>query len=741
MRLFSLSYFFFLSSLGIGQNTFFSKVDDVEVIENSSILSSPWMGGINAAQFSTIDVNNDNLEDLFIFDRTGNTISIYINTGSDYIYSSEYADKFPDLQYWALLRDYNQDGKKDIFSYVSGGIGVWLNTSNGSQLSFSQQTFTNYTTNTQDPYVLSFQFGNQTNLFVSKVDIPDINDIDGDGDLDVLTFGVLGSRVEYHQNLSVDLGYGTDSLDFEIKNACWGHFLETGFNTNTCVLFDTCTSNVANPQKLSSSSPKHAGSTILSIDLNNDNVKDLILGDVSFSNLVALYNDNTGVNANTSFVSQDTSFPSNTVPVDLFIYPGSYYEDVNLDGVKDLLVSPNSDNETQNKESVWYYQNFGTNSQPIFNLISKNKFQQEMIELGKSSYPLFFDYNNDGLMDFFVSSFGEFDLSATDNYISTISLYENIGSINNPKFELVTNDFQNISSLNIEKGLYPSFGDLDNDGDFDMLLGDFSGVLHYFENSSSSLGSFNLNLTTPQYQDNDGTVIDIGYAAMPELFDLDNDGDLDLVIGEALGNINYYENIGTPSSPAFKFNSAEFGAIEVAEWWTTIGFSVPKFFRNQQNELELFVGCESGYVLKYGNIENNLGGTFQLIDTLENVNIGPNASPSIAYLNDDTLVDMLLGNERGGLTLFLGTANNINAVVQNDEHDFSPKLYPNPCGNNLYLEESENFNYRIYSLLGQELLTGFSEDGEIVVSSLKKGIYIIKVDNNFNSFSSRFIKL
>ena len=214
MRLFSLSYFFFLSSIGIGQNTFFSKVDDVEVIENSSALSSPWMGGINAAQFSTIDVNNDNLEDLFIFDRTGNTISIYINTGSDYIYSSEYADKFPDLQYWALLRDYNQDGKKDIFSYVSGGIGVWLNTSNGSQLSFTQQTFTNYTTNTQDPYVLSFQFGNQTNLFVSKVDIPDINDIDGDGDLDVLTFGVLGSRVEYHQNLSVDLGYGTDTVSY-----------------------------------------------------------------------------------------------------------------------------------------------------------------------------------------------------------------------------------------------------------------------------------------------------------------------------------------------------------------------------------------------------------------------------------------------------------------------------------------------------------------------------------------------
>lgn len=721
-----------------GQNSYFKQVDSIKVISSGNTLSSPWMGGINAAQFSKIDVNNDGLEDLFIFDRTGNKISIYINNGIDFTFNSDYSKLFPPLEHWALLRDFNQDGKKDIFSYVSGGIGVWVNTSVGSEISFNQLTFTNYTTNTQDPYMLSYQFGNQTNLFVSKVDIPDINDIDGDGDLDVLTFGVIGSRIEYHQNFSVENGHGKDSLTFEIKNACWGHFLETGFNTNTCVLFDTCTSNVANPHIPISNNEKHSGSTILSLNLNNDTVKDLILGDVSFSNLVALYNDNTGVNANTSFISQDTIFPSNTVPVDLFIYPGAYYEDIDLDGVNDLLISPNSDNETQNKECVWYYKNFGSNSIPSFNLISKDKFQNEMIEMGKSSHPVFFDYNNDGLLDFFVSNFGRFDLSIPSHYISSISLYENTGTINSPMFELVTDDFQNISSLNIDKGLYPTFGDLDNDGDYDLLLGDFSGFIHYFENNSSSPGSFNLSLTTPQYQDNDGNVIDIGYAAIPTLFDVDNDGDLDLTIGEALGNINYYENIGTLSSPIFKLFSDEFGNIEVSEWWTNIGYSIPEFIRNQQNELELYVGCESGFVLKFGDIENNLSGTFQLLDTIAGVNIGPNASPSISYLNNDTLPDLILGNERGGLSLFLGTLDN--PISISEVTDYELHLFPNPCLNFLEISSESKFQFQIFNSLGQEVLSGASF-GNIDVTKIKKGIYIIKVENNFNSFMSRFIKM
>ena len=164
----------------------------------------------------------------------------------------------------------------------------------------------------------------------------------------------------------------------------------------------------------------------MSLDLNSDNVKDLILGDVSFGNLVALYNDNIGVNQNTSFISQDTLFPSNSLPVDLFIFPASFYEDMDFDGIKDLVVSPNSDNDTEDKESIWFYKNFGSNHSPSFYFQQNNLLQDETIDLGRGAKPIFVDINNDNLLDLIVSNFGEFDLNVPVHYSSSISSFINI---------------------------------------------------------------------------------------------------------------------------------------------------------------------------------------------------------------------------------------------------------------------------------------------------------------------------
>ena len=75
----------------------FSRCDTIDVIFQGITLKSPWAGGINAAQFSTIDLNHDGSEDLFIFDRTGNKILTYINNGTEYIYDSDYENEILNL--------------------------------------------------------------------------------------------------------------------------------------------------------------------------------------------------------------------------------------------------------------------------------------------------------------------------------------------------------------------------------------------------------------------------------------------------------------------------------------------------------------------------------------------------------------------------------------------------------------------------------------------------------------------
>ncbi len=709
--------------------------NDILVIDGGDTILNPWTGGLNAIQISKIDLNFDSLDDLFVFDRTGNKVLTFLNNGNSYLYTPEYEQLFPqNLSDWVLLRDFNNDNKKDIFFSVSGGIGVWQNTSMNNEISFTLLT---------NPFIYSYQYSTNTNLYVSVVDIPAIDDIDGDGDLDILSFGVLGSRLEYHKNLSMENGYGQDSLIYELKNACWGHFREDGL-TNTCILYDTCSFNVSNPESSTDSSrirynqKRHSGSTVLSLDLNNDNVKDIVLGDVSFGNLVALYNDNIGVNQNTSFVSQDTAFPSNSLPVDLFIYPASFYEDMDFDGLKDLVVSPNSDNDTEDRESIWFYKNFGTNSAPSFYFQKNNLLQDETIDLGRGAKPILIDINNDNLQDLIISNFGEFDLTVPFHYKSSISSYINIGTPSNPKFEKTSDDFQNIATTLDRLNLAPSFGDLDSDGDLDAIVGDFDGNLHYFENTSTIPNQMNLSLSISPLVDQLNNVFDVGYCAHPTLYDIDNDNDLDLIVGEAIGNLNYIENTGDSSNFNFELVSETFGQVDVSEWWTNIGSSTPHFKLIDQ-DLNLFVGSERGYVFQYNNISNNLNGSFNLIDSsLLDIYTGPNNVPAIFDINNDSILDYIIGNKRGGVSLYYGSIDStVNTISKIQRKQFV--IYPNPSAKKIFLNTPLNTYYQLFSIDGMLIKEGLVET-EINIESLENGVYFISfiVDNEFQTL--KFIK-
>ncbi len=182
--------------------------------------SLAWTGGMNAVQFCELDLNRDGILDLLAFDRQGNRVIPFVYNGASgsglYQPDTSFISHIPDLHDWVMTADYNCDGRMDIFTYGLGGIRVFRNIS-GNELQF--ELVTNMLT--------SWFYSGNIGILVTPVDYPAIADIDGDGDLDLLTFFGLGSFVEYHKNLSMEKYGSCDSLDFRLDDNCWGKFKES----------------------------------------------------------------------------------------------------------------------------------------------------------------------------------------------------------------------------------------------------------------------------------------------------------------------------------------------------------------------------------------------------------------------------------------------------------------------------------------------------------------------------------
>jgi hypothetical protein len=702
------------------------------------------VGGYNSCQFSEIDLNFDGIKDLIVFDRSGNRLTTYINKGTankvDYEYAPEYKNYFPIIHDWILLADYNCDGKEDIFTcsdITSGGVAVYKNISD-TILKFQLV----------EPLLMAKQYTNLTDIFVSSGDIPAISDIDGDGDLDILTFHPLGNYMQYLKNTSKELYGNCDSLKYELETNCWGYFRE-GDTSSAIVLNHTCPYPVSSSLKSNIDRKlRHTGSTTLALNLNNDNLKDVIIGDIASTNITSLING--GEVGNDSMITQDANFPSYNNPLKMVSYPGIFYLDVDNDGLKDLIVSPNDYTVSENYKSIWFYKNTGTNNQPVFNYQCNDFLQNETIDVGEGCYPVFFDYNCDSLLDFVVGNFGYWDSSYRSfgnlysYYTSQLALFENIGTKENPEFELKTRDFASISTLKL-KAAYPAFGDLDDDSDEDMVLGNSDGKLYYFENTAGAgnPASFVLH---PNYFN-----IDAGDYSTPQLMDLNRDGKLDLVVGCKKGTISYFQNTGTITIPVFSSTPTnnKLGNVNVTDSLiTNYGFSTPCFY-DDSGKYVLFCGSYGGSIFYYKNIDNNLNGNFTLVDSsFLKINEGMKTGVTCKKINNDAYPDMLVGNYAGGVSFFKGVNPAFMEIKEiKNNFNFTFNLYPNPSNNIVNIAfpqvfENENSKIIVCNFLGQNISeyklfnkNKFSFD----VSNLPEGIYLCVVKSNESSQCKKFI--
>jgi hypothetical protein len=729
-----------------GQN----KPFEVKVFsENRQPFAFPWAGGMNSCQFSKIDINLDGIKDLVVFDRTGDRImpflTVPLGEAFDYQYAPIYIADFPQLSQWAIFTDYDGDGKEDIFTYSPGyaGLKVYRNVSQ-DHLEFRLVVY---------PYLKTFQGGGYVNILVTNADYPGIYDLDGDGDLDILTFYGLGAFVEMHRNMSVEKYGNRDSLDFMQVNYCWGRFAES--EESNVITLDTCLRCKSveawghgdgeewrrGSWELPTANDhlRHTGSTFCLLDLNADQRIDLVLGDVDYPNLVALYNGGTADTA--LMVSYEWEFPGDGVPVKLFSMPAAFYEDFDFDGIKDMLVSPFDPNPflTGNFLSGWFYHNDGANDQPQMNLRSKSFLQDRMIDVGAGAYPVFCDVDQDGLMDLLIGNYGYYDTSYYDQYMylhteqtGKIAYLRNSGTPGNPAFTFMDRDFAGASALN-RIGLVPTFGDIDGDNDLDMLLGCEDGTIISYINTAGPGMPFNLGLSQLNYQG-----IDVGSFSTPQLFDFDWDNLPDLIIGEKGGNLNYYHNSGTSQNPVFTLATDSLGKVNVTDPSVSLdGYSMPFFFRDAQDQTQVVVGSEQGEIFYFTGVDAaGVDGEFQQSDTLADLigienftaDRGYRSAAALFDLNQDGRPELIAGNFSGGLEYFAGSEPPPVSGV--DEIDrFSPEviIFPVPATDVINIKLNHPGEWRIIDI------KIFSVDGKLLYSYKVKDEISMKINNNLLS--------
>ena len=730
-----LLFFFLISPLAVVAQFTYRMEQDIPVKDiNGNIMPMPWAGGIDAAQYNTMDLDGDSKIDLVIFDRMADKILTFLNKNNQYIYTPAYEDLFPDdLSSWLILRDYNCDGKKDIFTGNIFGIKVYTNTTQpGENLSWKHVEFFSGPGEAKSEVLLTKGNAGLINLQLQYDDLPSISDVDNDGDLDIINMRYTGnSTVEFHKNFSKERYGSCDSLEFERQTQDWGNVTECAcgefaFNGDACPVVTRT---------------KHAGGkSVLAIDADGDGDLDLLFSEASCNSLYLLRND--GTTDNPSIQSGDL-FPTLN-PISMRIFPSPYFEDVDFDGVRDLIASPNIYTkvyfDSDLGASNWFYKNTGTDQSPNFTFKKRTFLQDGMIDLGDSAVPAFADADGDGDYDLFVS---ESYLISYDR--SLISFYENVGTASSPEFKLNTNDYLGFSGRNYYN-LKIQFIDVTGDKKVDLVFtaSSFNStpILYYMVNTASSGLSFfgqPIALSSIQIQfDENIQVADVGGNT-----DGSADGLPDLLIGRNNGSMEYWENSGSLN---FSLKDDSFLNLSSTVYRQDPSCAIGDL--DGDTKADFILSDQSGVltiVSDYHNATDVSAGVSDIVlsplldSTYIAHKLGGRTWPTIVNLFQTDKPAIVVGNVLGGLH-----------ILQNDGGRFQSEIpvieiYPNPveASATLNIKLDRAGSLQIFSSVGQQINQPLTLVGNKLntykVTDLARGMYLFRFSFGKKIYTKRIV--
>ena len=710
-------------------------------------LGLAFAGGLNTPQFSPIDLNGDGQNDLYAFDRQTSRSYTFLNAtttsgGRTWQYAPDYEAFFPkDLSSWVLLRDYDCDGRPDLFTMASGGdIRVFRNVAGvGGRPSFV------LTTN-QLRYTCAG--AGSSNLIIGAYNLPSIQDVNGDGRLDILAFEWSSST---NVELYLNSGPACGSLDFALNTGFWGQIQACGCTTYAVPGVSCRPAPV--PLPTPGQTAHTPGHSALLLDVDGNGTLDLLAGRDNCDQLATLLNLGAStVSPRFGAGSAAVTFAAAAVPV----FPSAYSFDANFDGRPDVVVAPNMFENTEDlvglRASVRLFENTAAGAAPVYALAARPFLQGDMLDVSEQAAPAFADFDGDGLLDMLIGN--QADLVA-GRYRASLWYYRNVGRAGRPVFRLVTDDYLGLAARELIS-LRPVFVDLNRDGAPDLIYGALNPATgehsFYFRLNAAAAGQPAGFISSPETAlQSPGLPSQAGDTA--GFFDVDNDGFVDLLVGTnkldaasptSSGSLRYFHNRGIgPLEARFELVDADFGRVRAtADGSRPLNLApvVADFDRDGQPDLLTVDG--SGDVHLFANVRGQLaaGSTFQgqtnvfrnaQTRQLEAARLGAgyqvHPAAAAADLDGDGRPELFIGTESGGLLGYAG-AQAQGLATQNITPALSFGLYPNPAHAEAMLQLPRAAQIEVFDLSGHRLRTVALPAGRplLELRGLPAGLYLVR---------------
>ena len=549
-----------------------------KILSNNIVYESPFLGGFNKPKIQWADWNEDGFIDLFLLDEDGH-IRYFLNENQNFILQST---RFLDLSdiLWFYIYDFDNDSSYEIIassSMYAGGVSYY---------EYIEGELV---------YISEIVDINNNHLDIDQSMIPTFADIDGDEDLDLFSGNIIGT-LNYFNNSGLNNNIPT----FNLESNFWQEIYIVGQS-------------------------RHGASAISFIDLDNDQDLDLSWGDYFQQSLYIVSNIGNQLNPimdNDNIITQfPYEDPVNTAGLNL-----PSFIDIDNDNDSDLFVTTLS--------GAYGYQL--TNNFMFYENVENDYLLQtynyiDTIDLLSDINPKFVDIDFDGDLDLFIGT--NYDPTSFP-WIGRIVFYENIGMDidNNPVWELDSNNFLN---MDLGNNLFPEFIDIDHDGDLDLFIGNYNGIVHFFENIGTVY-----NKDFEYY----GTIEDIdiqGYSS-PEFVDIDNDDDYDLLLGCVDGRIYFYENIGDKYNFNFDLKSSNYNNINVGSRSTILSVDM-----DLDNDKDLLIGSGINNIFYYNNLGVGSVPQFELSNDFIFPYLGKNVS--LDYYESCQYTGFISGISTGGM--------------------------------------------------------------------------------------------